>query len=152
MSTNAANLTKLKARLQARLAATKAAGTPPPPKAPPDPAANAIAKKIASLAKKSAARRRYIPRRPPGPDAFTENERALLLRGVVDALRSRPDAPRFSVWHRYGLSRIYFADHSWLSYGPDSLCCYGPDKTGTAYAMRRELGLQRRARKGVLKD
>jgi hypothetical protein len=33
---------------------------------------------------------------------------------------------------------------------PQGTAIYGPDKTGTAYAMRSELGLGRRARKGAL--
>ena len=54
----------------------------------------------------------YAKPPPRNPCQFTENERAFLLKSVIDALRSRPDAPAFNVWHRHGLSRIYFADDS----------------------------------------
>ena len=37
--------------------------------------------------------RRRFKRRPPGPDAFTEVERAILLRNVIDALRARSFIP-----------------------------------------------------------
>jgi hypothetical protein len=87
--------------------------------------------------------------RPANPGTFTENERALLLRGVIDALRQRPNAPAFNVWHKHGLSRIYFADDSWLSYGTDGTAVYGPDRTGDAYRLRSELGLKRAAKRAV---
>ena len=98
-------------------------------------------------------KKKYVawPRRPPKEGGFTENQRAILLRGVIDALRSRPNAPRFSVWHEYGLSRLYFEDASWLSYDTQGTAIYGPDRTGTAYAVRCGLGLERRARKAAIK-
>ena len=100
------------------------------------------------------AKAKSLPR-PLKPGEFTENERALLLRGVIDALRAHilPGAePYWTVWHRYGLSRIYFADDSWLSYAPSGVCIYGPDKKGTAYAVRVKLGLKVIAKKGAIKD
>jgi len=143
-STTSFNLSALKARIQARHhqqqqeTATKDAATPAP--APPPE----------KKSKTAAPSRRYIPRRSPGPNALTEVERALLLRSVIDVLRvKRPDVG-FVVWHRYGLSRIYFADKSWLSYDAQGTAIYGPSKKTTAYAVRCELGLGRRARKGAL--
>jgi hypothetical protein len=88
--------------------------------------------------------------KPPDPNAFTENERALLLKGIIDALNARKEKIAFRVWHRYGLSRVYFDDGSWLSYNPSGLCIYGPDKETTAYALRVELGLKVMAKKGRL--
>jgi hypothetical protein len=87
--------------------------------------------------------------RPANPGTFSENERALLLRGVIDALRQRPNAPAFNVWHKHGLSRVYFADDSWLSYGTDGTAIYGPDRTGDAYRLRSELGLKRAAKRAI---
>ena len=117
--------------------------------------AESIRKQIATLNKKkynAQRRRRPVLRRYPTKEgSFTENQRAALLRGVIDALRARPDGPRFTVWRKYGLSRLYFEDGSWLAYGPDGAASYGPDKTGTAYGVRSELGLERRARKGALR-
>jgi hypothetical protein len=92
----------------------------------------------------------YAKPPPRNPCQFTENERAFLLKSVIDALRSRPDAPAFNVWHRHGLSRIYFADDSWLSYGADGTPIFGPDKTGDAYRLRNELKLEK-AKKEKLK-
>jgi hypothetical protein len=89
-----------------------------------------------------------IPATPPKEGSFTENERAILLRGVIDALRARGET-RFNVWHKHGLSRIYFADDSWLSYGTDGTATYGPDRTGDAYRLRFELGLKRAAKRAV---
>jgi hypothetical protein len=90
---------------------------------------------------------------PANPGQFTENERAWLLKGVIDALAARPDeSPEFRIWQRYGLSRIYFADDSWLSYAPSGVCIYGPDKKGTAYAVRVKLRLKVIAKKGAIKD
>jgi hypothetical protein len=88
--------------------------------------------------------------KPPPPGAFTENERVLRLKGIIDALNPRKEKDAFRVWHRYGLSRIYFADDSWFSYSPSGVCIYGPDKEGTAYAVRAELGLNVIAKKGRL--
>ena len=90
-----------------------------------------------------------FPRKPPKEGSFTENERAVLLRGVIDALRARPNAPAFNVWRKYGLSRIYFEDASWLAYDPSGTAIYGPSKKTTAYAVRCALGLERRARRGA---
>jgi hypothetical protein len=92
------------------------------------------------------------PPRPLKPGELTEVERALLVRNVIDALRSKPDAPAFSVWRgrKYGHSRLYFGDHSWLGYDRGGKCLYGPDKTGTAYAVRNRLGLETAAEKGAL--
>jgi hypothetical protein len=101
---------------------------------------------------KSKSKYKAVPRRPLKEGSFTEVERAILLRGVIDALRSKPNAPRYSVWRRFGLSRLYFEDSSWLSYDPQGTAIYGPSKETTAYAVRSELGLTRRARKGRLRD
>jgi hypothetical protein len=92
------------------------------------------------------------PPRPPKPGELTEVERALLVRNIIDALRAKPDVPAFTVWRgrRYGHSRLYFADHSWLGYDRRGKALYGPDKTGTAYAVRRDLGLEAAAEKGAL--
>ena len=72
------------------------------------------------------------------------------MKGIIDALNARKEKDAFRVWHRYGLSRIYFADDSWLSYSPSGVCIYGPNKEGTAYAARVELGLKVIAKKGRL--
>jgi hypothetical protein len=88
--------------------------------------------------------------RPVKEGAFTENERALLLRSVIDALRADANTPEFKIWHKHGLSRIYFADDSWLSYGTDGTPIYGFDKTGDAYRLRNELKLKK-AKKEKLK-
>jgi hypothetical protein len=151
--TKLVNLSKLKASLPA-LREPEAPGTPTPPDAVvADPlyAKKEIRKAFAALKKKYPPRRRrpLLRRYPTKEGSFTENERAALLRGVIDALRARPDGPRFTVWRKYGLSRLYFEDGSWLAYGPDGAASYGPDKTGTAYGVRCGLGLERRARKGA---
>ena len=155
------NLSTLKLKLQAQ-----ASGKPfPPPATPPAPEKTEAAK-IAMLKKQWQAHlaskgvddkppRRRFKRRPPGPDAFTEVERAILLRNVIDALRARSflgSEPYWTVWRRYGLSRIYFDDGSWLSYDAQGTAIYGPSKKTVAYGVRCEFKLTRRARKGALKD
>jgi hypothetical protein len=110
-----------------------------------------LKKKYAGLYAQGKTSGHAAPRRPPKEGSFTEVERAILLRNVIDALASRPtESPEFKIWHRYGLSRLYFPDHSWLSYSPSGLSIYGPDKTGTAYAVRCDLKLGTRAKKGAL--
>ena len=89
-----------------------------------------------------------IPAPTPKPGSFTENERAALLRGVIDALDLRGE--QFKVWRKHGLSRIYFADGSWLSYSPAGVAIYGPDKEGEAYRVRTELGLKAIAKRAVV--
>jgi hypothetical protein len=91
------------------------------------------------------------PRRSPRIGAFSEIERAVLLRNVIDALVARCNSDwSFNVWHKHGLSRIYFSDHSWLSYSPEGVCIFGPDKSGTAYQIRSELGLKKPAIRSVV--
>jgi hypothetical protein len=149
------NLSALKAKSQAKLpdvsGGTLVALPTPPVETPRKKLTLAeLKKKYPAIAGNivTTSKLKRFPRCPSGPNAFTENERALLLRGVIDALRARLDAPTYRVWHRYGLSRIYFADKSWLSYDPKGTCSYGPSKETTAYAMRSALGLERRARRG----
>ena len=88
--------------------------------------------------------------RPPSPKegSFTETERAILLRSVIDAVHSK--GVPFKIWHKHGLSRIYFADNSWLSYSPQGVCIFGPNKSGTAYQIRSELGLKKPAIRSVI--
>jgi hypothetical protein len=89
------------------------------------------------------------PKPPPSkPGRFTENERAILLRTVVDAVRKKGGVP-FNIWHKHGLSRIYLEDGSWLSYAPSGVCVYGPDKNTVAYSLRCELGLKVIAKRAV---
>jgi hypothetical protein len=161
------SLSKLKAKLQA-----SQAPLPPVREPEPNPAfpigdadadaryAESIRRKLAELAqKKSNAKGPVLRRYPNKEGGFTENERAVLLRGVIDALRvKRPDV-EFSVWAKYGLSRLYFLDDSWLGYGADGRCIYGrtddsgnsvPDKSTTAYEVRRALGLAKAAKRGTI--
>lgn len=83
------------------------------------------------------------PKRAPKEGSFTEVERAVLLRTVINVLRERGE--QFNIWHRYGLSRVYFLDDSWLAYSPAGVCIYGPDKSGLAFQSRTELGLSKAA-------
>jgi hypothetical protein len=39
----------------------------------------------------------------------------------------------FKVWAKYGLSRLYFLDDSWLSYRADGRCIYGRNDEDGAY-------------------
>ena len=90
-------------------------------------------------------------RRKPAPDALSEIARAALLKNVIDALVARCNSDwSFNVWHKHGLSRIYFSDDSWLSYSPEGVCIFGPDKSGTAYQIRSELGLKKPAIRSVV--
>ena len=100
---------------------------------------------------------------PKNPGPFTENERALLLRGVVEALLAKGpnafDFPiDFRVWAKHGLSRIYFQhDGSWLAYSTTGTAIYGVGLEGTnpkgsiAYGVRTALGLSKAAKKGAIK-
>jgi hypothetical protein len=103
-----------------------------------------------------------IPAAPTWPDAFSENERAWLLKNVAEELLRRMNPEwSFKVWARYGLSRLYFLDDSWLGYGADGRCIYGrtddpgnsvPDKSTTAYEVRVALVLQKAAKRGTISD
>jgi hypothetical protein len=92
--------------------------------------------------------------RPPTASqagAFTEVERAVLLRTVVDVLHAKQ--VQFNVWRRYGLSRIYFKDDSWLTYSTRGRCTCGPKELGketTAYQIYSELGLKKAATRSVI--
>ena len=100
---------------------------------------------------------------PKNPGQFTDNERAILLRGVVEALIAKgPDAfdfpIDFRVWAKRGLSRIYFQhDGSWLAYSTTGAAIYGVGLEGTnpkgsiAYGVRTALGLSKAAKKGAIK-
>jgi hypothetical protein len=104
---------------------------------------------------------KYKPAVPKPPERdFTYGERTWLLRNVGDELlrRQNPDWS-FKVWCRYGLSRLYFLDDSWLSYGADGRCIYGrtdeagnsaPDKTTAAFEVRTALGLKTPAKRGTI--
>jgi hypothetical protein len=92
---------------------------------------------------KCAAKPVSAPKRQPKEGSFTEIERAILPRTVIDVLRERSE--QFNVWRRYGLSRVYFYDDSWLSYSAKGVCIYGPNKDGIAYQWRTELGLSKAA-------
>jgi hypothetical protein len=106
---------------------------------------NDLKKKYAAITAKA------HPRRSPRIGAFSEIERAALLRNVIDALVARCNSDwSFNVWHKHGLSRIYFSDDSWLSYSPEGVCIFGPDKSGTAYQIRSELGLKKPAIRSVV--
>jgi hypothetical protein len=71
------------------------------------------------------------PRRSPRIGAFSEIERAALLRNVIDALVARCNSDwSFNVWHKHGLSRIYFSDDSWLSYSPRASVSSAPINRG----------------------
>ena len=82
------------------------------------------------------------------PNAFTEVERAILLRGAIDALLKRCNNDwSFKVWAKYRLSRIYFMDGSWLSYGTNGASIYGPGKESIAYEVRCALRLKTSAKR-----
>jgi hypothetical protein len=92
--------------------------------------------------------------RPPATSqagSFTEVERAVLLRMVIDVLHAKQ--VQFNIWHRYGLSRIYFKDDSWLTYSTRGRCTCGPKELGketTAYQIYSELGLKKAATRSVI--
>jgi len=104
---------------------------------------------------------KYKPPVPKPPERdFTYGERAWLLRNVADELLRRQNPGwSFKVWAKYGLSRLYFLDGSWLGYGADGRCIYGrtddcgnsvPDKSTTAYEVRVALGLAKAAKRGTI--
>jgi hypothetical protein len=74
---------------------------------------------------------------------FTELERALLLRGLILSLFERGFSA-FTPWRGGRISRIYFADDSWLGYGPKGNALVGPRiKKTIAGKLFKELGLKK---------
>jgi hypothetical protein len=146
-------------RLKARIAAQKAKAAEEP-STPPNPQPKVPAEKFAELKKKYASilnKKTEPPREsynihPPQlkRGSFSQVERAALLRGVIDALCKRCNSDyNFKIWHKFGLSSLYFSDQSFLSYSSNGECIVGLAKKSrvaaiedsVAYEVRRELKL-----------